>query len=315
MRCLLLFVLLLPAIAWGDDNRAILYDGYGSSERFMLEGRVIEAENAYTAKDGDAWYKNLWRSVRALKNDERDGVKLTVKIGALQSSAVTDEEGFFRVDLAPARPMPTGWHAVTAQGKRTQGNGQLLIVPKTNTLGVISDIDDTVLVSDVTDKKKLLEKTFLQNHMQRQTFPGTADFYRRLLAQNPEPRAAPMFYVSASPRQLSDNLNAFLAQNRYPRGVLLTKRINGNDRDPLLDQQQYKIAKIESIFAALPWVKFILIGDDGERDPEIYRALQEKYPQRVAAIYIRKVHPDPRRKSYGGQLDLAAASTRQTSNP
>ncbi len=307
MRLLLLLVLLLSAGGCGADNRAVLYDGYGGGAHFMLEGRVIEAENAATAKDGDAWYKNLWRSVRTLKNDERDGVKLAVKIGAHQADAVTDEEGFFRVDLTPARPMPVGWHAVSVQGKRTRGSGQLLIVPQSNTLGVISDIDDTVLVSDVTDKKKLLKKTFLQNHKQRRTFPGTADFYRRLLAQNPEPLAAPMFYVSASPRQLTDNISAFLAQNQYPRGVLLTKRINGDDRDPLLDQQQYKIAKIESIFAALPWVKFILIGDDGERDPEIYRTLQEKYPQRVAAIYIRKVHPDPQRKAYAGQLDLASA--------
>jgi phosphatidate phosphatase APP1 len=306
----LLLALLLPAIAWGDGNRAVLYDGYGSSERFMIEGRVIEAEKQSPARDHDAWYQNLWRSVRTLKNDEQDDVKLIVKIGELQANAVSNEEGFFRISMTPARPMLPGWHAVTVQGKRTRGSGQLLIVPKTNTLGVISDIDDTVLVSNVTDKKKLLEKTFLQNAQQRQTFPGTAEFYRRLLAQNPEPQAAPMFYVSASPRQLADNISAFLARSRYPRGVLVTKLINGNGRDPLLDQQQYKLAKIEAIFTALPWVKFTLIGDDGERDPEIYRTLQEKHPQRIAAIYIRKVHPDPQRKTYAGQLDLASASAR-----
>jgi len=308
VRRLLLLALLLPSIVWGDDNRAVLYDGYGSSERFMIEGRVVEIDKRSTAKDDDAWYKNLWRSVRTLKNDEQDGVKLRLTVGSNAADAISDEEGYFRVSITPARPMPGGWHPVTVQGKRTQGSGQLLIVPKTNTLGVISDIDDTVLVSDVTNKNKLLKKTFLQNHKQRQTFPGTADFYRRLLAQNPEPQAAPMFYVSASPRQLSDNISAFLAHNHYPRGVLVTKLINGNGRDPLLDQQQYKLAKIEAIFTALPWVKFILIGDDGERDPEIYRTLQEKHPQRVAAIYIRKVHPDPQRKAYAVQLDLASTS-------
>jgi len=308
VRRLLLLALLLPSIVWGDDNRAVLYDGYGSSERFMIEGRVVEIDKRSTAKDDDAWYKNLWRSVRTLKNDEQDGVKLRLTVGSNAADAISDEEGYFRVSITPARPMPGGWHPVTVQGKRTQGSGQLLIVPKTNTLGVISDIDDTVLVSDVTNKNKLLKKTFLQNHKQRQTFPGTADFYRRLLAQNPEPQAAPMFYVSASPRQLTDNISAFLAHNHYPRGVLVTKLINGNGRDPLLDQQQYKLAKIEAIFTALPWVKFILIGDDGERDPEIYRTLQEKHPQRVAAIYIRKVHPDPQRKAYAVQLDLASTS-------
>lgn len=62
--------------------------------------------------------------------------------------------------------------------------------------------------------------------------------------------------------------------------------------------------------SALPWVKFILVGDDGEHDPEIYRTLQRKHPQRVAAIFIGKVHLDPQRKAYAGQLDLATASRR-----
>lgn len=308
MKHLLLLALLwLPPVASGNDNRAELYDGYGSSKRFMIEGRVIEAESRSKAGESDAWYKNLWRNIRTLKNDEQRDVKVTLTVDGRQANAVSDEEGYFRLSMTPAQPMPLGWHKVTVQGKRTQGNGQLLIVPRINTLGVISDIDDTVLVSDVTEKKKLLEKTFLQNYKQRQTYPGTADFYRRLLAQNREPQSAPMFYVSASPQQLSESISAFLAQNQYPRGVLITKRISGEERDPLLDQQQYKIAKIEAIFAALPCVKFNLIGDDGERDPEIYHTLQEKYPQRVVAIYIRKVHPDPQRKAYTGQLDLASA--------
>ena len=59
------------------------------------------------------------------------------------------------------------------------------------------------------------------------------------------------------------------------------------------------------IFTALPWVNFILVGDDGERDPETFQALKDKYPERVAAIYIRKVHPDPQRKTYTGQMDLS----------
>lgn len=310
MSRLLLWALLLPLAACGDDNRAMLYDGYGSSERFMIEGRMIEAESRSKAKESDPWYKNLWRNLRLLKNDEQDDVRLTLTVGGNLANVVSDEEGNFRVSMSPTQPLPPGWHVVTAQGKRTHGSGQLLIVPKINTVGVISDIDDTVLVSDVPDKTRLLEKTFLQNYTQRQTYPGTADFYRRMLAKNPQPQAAPLFYVSASPRQLTDNIAAFLGHNHYPRGVLITKLISGEGRDPLLDQQQYKLAKIEAIFAALPWVKFVLIGDDGERDPEIYRALQEKYPQRVAAIYIRKIHPDRQRKAYPGQLDLAVASRR-----
>ena len=307
MKHLLLTILMLPS-AGAHSNQASFYDCYGTSERFVIEGRVIKAENRTIATLGDRWYGNFWRNLRMLNNAEQEGVKLSVKMGNYEAHTVTDEEGYFRLTLAPEQHPTPGWHPFIVRGERALGEGRLLIVPKTNTVGVISDIDDTVLVSDVLHKKKLLAHTFLRNAMQRETFPGTADFYRRLLAQNPDPQSAPMFYVSASPRQLTDNISAFLTQNNFPEGVLVTKQIAGAGRDPLLNQLQYKITKIENIFKALPWVKYVLIGDDGELDPEAYRTLQEKYPQRVAAIYIRKVSHDPRRKAYAGQLDLAAAT-------
>jgi len=310
MKYFLRYLLLLPAAVWAAGNQAVLYDSYGRSDRFVLEGRVIEAKKHDTLKNDDAWHSNLWSNLRTLKNSDREGVKLTVKVSDQEAHTVSEEEGYFRVTLTPQRPLPPGWHAVNVQGNGAQGVGWVLIVPKSNALGIISDIDDTVLISNVPDKSKLLKNTFLKNPKQRQTFPGTADFYQRLLAQNSDPKAAPMFYVSASPRQLAESIKAFLVEKNFPQGVLVTKQINGNDHDSLLHQQRYKTAKIEAIFLALPWVKFVLVGDDGEFDPEIYRALQEKYPQHVAAIYIRKVHPDPKRKSYAGQLDLATASAR-----
>jgi phosphatidate phosphatase APP1 len=301
--------LLLPLAALADGNKVVLYDGYGGGERFTIEGRVIEAEKLSQAKDSDSWWRNMWRNFRLMKNSEREDMALTVKIGGFEARTTTDDEGYFRVTATPAQALAPGWHSVAAQGKRAQGEGRLLIVPKTNALGLISDIDDTVLVSEVPDKTKLLNNTFLKNPQQRQTFPGTADFYKRLLAQNADPQAAPMFYLSASPRQLAGNIEAFLTQNNFPQGVLVTKQINGDGRDPLLDQKQYKIAKIEAILAALPWVKFVLVGDDGELDPETYRAIQEKYPQRVSGVYIRKVSPEPGRAVYPGQLTLGALSS------
>ncbi len=311
MKYFLRYLLLLPTVVWAAGNQAVLYDSYGSSDRFVIEGRVIEAKKQAAAKNDDAWYSNLWHNLRTLKNSDREGVKLTVKVSDQEAHTVSAEEGYFHVALTPQRPLPPGWHAVNVQGKGAQGVGWVLIVPKSNTLGIISDIDDTVLISDVPDKSKLLKNTFLKNPTQRQAFPGTADFYRRLLAQNSDPKATPMFYVSASPRQLAESIKTFLMENNFPQGVLVTKQINGNGHDPLLDQKEYKAAKIEAIFSALPWVKFVLVGDDGELDPETYRALQEKYPQHVAAIYIRKVSPDPKRKTYAGQLDLTMASGRQ----
>ena len=307
MKHLLLAALLLPFVACADGNTVAFYDSYGSEAHFVIKGRVIEAEKMSPAKEGDSWLRNLWRSFRTMKNEEQEDLALTLKLGRFEATTTTDEEGYFRVTATPVPPLAPGWHSVMARGKHVQGEGSVLIVPRANTFGVISDIDDTVLVSEVPDKKKLLQNTLLKNPQQRQAFPGTAAFYKTLLAHNAMPNAAPMFYVSASPHQLAGNIEIFLSQNEFPQGVLVTKQISGNGRDPLRDQKRYKIAQIETLLAALPWVNFTLIGDDGELDPETYRAIQEKHPHRVRAIYIRKVNPDPQRPAYPGQLDLATA--------
>jgi phosphatidate phosphatase APP1 len=304
-------------LAVADTNRIVLYDGWGHSEAFEIEGRVIEAERASTPSASDSWLRNLWRNVRTMKNSEQGGIEVAVTAAGQTLHARSDEEGYFQIKMASKTSSPTntpaGWISVTAEetsGTRARAPGRILIVPKTNTVGVISDIDDTVIVSEVIDKTKLLQNTFLQNATQRKTFPGTAAFYKKLLAANTEVDAAPMFYLSASPRQLAGNIDAFLTHNEFPKGALITKQINGDERDPLIDQQTYKISKIEKLFAALPWVRFTLIGDDGERDPEIYSAIQKKYPDRVSAIYIRKVHTDPARVVHSGQQDLASAISR-----
>jgi phosphatidate phosphatase APP1 len=306
-RLLLCALVFSAALAHADTHQVVIYDGFGSGERFTVEGRVIEEKTRSQAKPDDSWLSNLWRNFNFMRNSEKENVALTISIADNKMTVTSNEEGYIRVDAKPAKPLSAGWHTVKATAKRAQGEGRVLIVPQANTHGVISDIDDTVIVSEVNDKKKLLENTFLQNSTQRKTFPGTAAFYKTLLSKNAEPNAAPMFYLSASPRQLTNNITSFLTQNDFPPGPLITKLINSDERDPLLDQQKYKLAKIEIIFAALPWVNFTLVGDDGEFDPEIYRTIQEKFPQRVSAIYIRKVKADPNRASYPGQLDLATA--------
>jgi len=176
---LLFLTLLLPLFAQANDNQVVFYDGYGSSERFQVDGRVIEAKGLSQATEGDSWWRNLWRNLRLLKSSDREDVKLTVTVGGYATPATS--------------------------------------------------------------------------------------------------------------------------------GVLVTKQINGDGRDPLLNQKRYKTGKIDAIFSALPWVQFVLVGDDGELDPETYCAIWEKYPARVRAIYIRSVTTDRARKVCSLQADLAAA--------
>lgn len=296
-----------PAMA-ADELAIQLYPAFGTARGFTIEGRVAERRELSEVKPDDRWWTNLWRNMRRLVNEERAGVTVTVRATHHTWTAITDAEGYFQIS-APAQ-LVDGWHPVTALvGDRTpQASGWLLIVPDENRLGVIADLDDTLLISEVNDKAKLLGNTFLKNPQQREPVPGSAAFLRRTLAANPRPDSAAMIYLSASPRQLSIPIESFLLQNGFPRGVLITKKVT-NDRtgDPLLDQMAYKTAKIEHILAQLPAINFVLLGDDGEKDPEIYQAIRKRFPERVRAVWIRYVHPDPSRARFDGQQDLNAA--------
>jgi S1-C subfamily serine protease len=140
---------------------------------------------------------------------------------------------------------------------------------------------------------------------QRSAVPGMAALYRKIAERNPAPGATPIFFVSSSPRQLTDNLRRFLQLNGFPRGVLQLKEISTERGDSLLDSATYKRKHIETIFAAFPGVKFLLIGDDGEGDPEIFAEVAAKHPERVEGIWIRRVNADTTRTKPPGQRDLA----------
>jgi len=294
--------------AQAGPDAIVLYPAYGDARGAVIEGRVIESESTNPANATDSRWRNFVRNLRVFFNDEREGRKVSVGAAGKDSAAVTDEEGYLKVTIAGAPPLAPGWQPVTARVGKESTEGRLLVVPPENTLGIISDIDDTILISEVTDKDKLLANTLLKNPLQRKVVPGVADFYRRLAARNPKPEAAPIIYLSASPRQLHGSIQAFLDFNRFPSGVLITKKIT-NDRtsEPLLDQVAYKTQKIEDILMRLPHVRFVLVGDDGEKDPEIYHDIGTRHPARVEAIWIRRVNPDPARPRFLEQGDLNKA--------
>jgi phosphatidate phosphatase APP1 len=289
-----------------ERDALVIYPAYGDEHGAVIEGRVIEARRGRAPSESDSWWRNLLRNARSLMNDERAGARVRVNVAGSMRKAVTDDEGYFRMKVAPPLLLAPGWHRLRGRVGAVEGEGTLLVVPPQNTLGIISDVDDTILVSEVNDKSRLLANSLLKNALQRESVPGAARAYHLLAARNPVPAATPLFYLSASPRQLGASIQAFLDGNQFPSGVLITKRVtNDSTSEPITDQAAYKIAKIEEIFARLPHVRFVLVGDDGERDPEIYQEIRTRHPQRVEAVWIRRVHPDPARAAYPEQGDLA----------
>lgn len=304
IRLLPLFLALASPVVLADGDRITLFPAYSDGAALVVEGRIVERHGSTRPDGSDGSLTNLRRSARQFFNDERQQQLIQLRLPGYSGQARSDGEGYFR--LAEKAALTPGWHAIQAEGGKTSAVGQLLVVPPENRLGLISDLDDTILVSEVTDKRRLLANTFLKNAAQRQAVPGMAALYTKVMAHNALPASAPLFYLSASPRQMHEAIADFLGRNAFPPGVLITKRItNDFSSEPRLDQFTYKTAKIEEIFARLPWVRFVLVGDDGERDPEIYDWVRQRYPERVADIWIRRVSPDPQRLRPAQQKNLA----------
>lgn len=324
-------VVVLSACASGPERDIVqLHAAFGTADDVVVEGRVLEdVPAALEADAADHPRVNLRRNAALFTSDECDECPVGIALGTTPPvRTVTDDDGFFRVEIDPrgadtvtaeafvAEPVPAaplatdaagveaapdaggpraaGWRPLVATSGAIERRGHALVVPPGNRLGIVSDVDDTVLVTEVGDRYRMLGNTFLKNPLQRDAVEGVAALYARVLARNPHPEAAPMFYLSSSPRQLNDYLLAFLARNELPRGVLITRRLTLDPGDGFgeIDSVAYKTDRLVEILERLPDVTFVLVGDDGENDPTIYADVRERYPGRIAAIWIRRANPD-----------------------
>jgi phosphatidate phosphatase APP1 len=257
--------------------------------------------------------KNSWR---LLETDELPNVEVEVSLldgggsGGVQR-AHTDHEGFFAVRVQG--PMAPGSYRVQAIVKSTVYEGApaespALVHSPGPGLGVLSDIDDTVLESDVRDRLALVRRVLLSTPEDLNTFAGAPELYRRFAGAG-----MPIVFVSGSPWNLEPRLRAFFALRGFPAAPLLLKDLGlGRGADPLLEQESYKLRRIFMAMLELPERRLILIGDSGERDPEIYRRVQEEFPDRVVAIYIHRVTAeDPQAPRFAGTTvfdDFAAVA-------
>ena len=177
--------------------------------------------------------------------------------------------------------------SVGERGDGPSRSGQAYLVPPRG-LSIISDIDDTLKHSHVHCRRTLLANTFLREF---EPIAGMAAIYRDWAALG-----AAFHYVSSSPWQLYENLaEHFLAEGLPPGSFhLLWFRLRDHLlRRLLILRRSGKLATIQSILKTFPQRRFVLVGDSGEKDPEIYGALARKFPRQVAKIVIREI-PGPR---------------------
>jgi phosphatidate phosphatase APP1 len=242
----------------------------------VIRGRVLEDEGFRPAADADSRWRNLIRFTKRLESDEVPGARL--RAGRMQ--AVSDREGYFRIECKGSfRP---GWNEVELQllhPAPAQATARALVPDTQAKFGLISDIDDTVVTSNVTSKTRMILTAALTNARTRKPFKGVAAFYRALHAG-----VNPVFYVSKSPWNLYAPIVEYLAVQRLPEGPVMLRDFG------FRTDKEHKRKAIEEILTTYPKLAFVLSGDSGEHDPEIYADIMRRFPAQVRAIYIRSVN-------------------------
>jgi phosphatidate phosphatase APP1 len=274
------------------------YLGYGGAGKATLCGRVLRDPRLRPALEGDRRWRNLVAFLKLMESDELPGVPVRASFQGRRYETVTDREGYFHFDLA-ARKDTTGWQKVALEPKAT---GCVLFPSTRARFGVISDIDDTLVPSGATKKLRMVIRLALSNALTRQPFEGVADFYRALHAG-----VNPIFYVSKSPWNLYLPLVEMMRVRGIPLGPLLLRDYGAH----LVrrGRQEHKRLQIDNILTTCRALPFVLIGDSGEHDPEIYSEIVRRHPGRIRVIYIRAIHPDNARLEAIAQL---AAQVRRT---
>lgn len=186
-------------------------------------------------------------------------------------------------DQAPSSPDLLTISLVIAPGT-PQVLGELYLVEPAG-WSVISDIDDTIKITEVRDREAMLRNSFLRPF---RPAPGMAALYDRWRTND----HAQFHYVSASPWQLYPALAEFRRTNGFPAGTFHLKTLRWKDEsflDLFQSPVEYKLGVIEPILAKFPQRRFILVGDSGEADPEVYGEVARRHPDRIERILIRDV--------------------------
>jgi len=286
-----LFLLLILANFLLAKSDIVVYNAYGNTHHIIIQGRMEKEKSYKKVNRDDSWFKNLFRRLREIEANEIKGKNIFATINQESFQTKGDSEGYFEFDIKTKKAIKSGYKSIELQ---IQNNPDIKRVKATiigakPLIGIISDFDDTLIISNVTNKIKLGINTMFKNYQQRKIVPGMVERFNKILAQNPKNSPNALFVLSGSPQQLFKPINSFLNYYNFPKRVLILKKAHGDNKDPLTDQFAYKTQKIKRLIKLYPNIKWVMFGDSGEKDLEVYRFIKSKYPNKIKEYYIRNI--------------------------
>ena len=258
------------------------YTGYGAPGWARVMGRVVMTRPTKLRRSLEKV-----RGWRSFTSSPVHNAVVRIQMGDSVTETRTDRSGY--IDCRVKGDLEPGWGGVrlTTEGAAPV-EAPIRVVDPSVRFGVISDIDDTVMVTALPRPLLAAWNTFVLDEHARMAVPGMAVLYERLVTAN---AGAPVFYLSTGAWNVAPTLTRFLSRHLYPAGPLLL-----TDWGPTPDRwfrsgQEHKRATLRRLAEEFPDIRWLLIGDDGQHDQEIYSEFAHAHPENVAAVAIRRLSP------------------------
>ncbi|ELR69799.1 hypothetical protein C900_04646 [Fulvivirga imtechensis AK7] len=277
------------------------YRGYGTQKIVHIRGHVLDDRVLYEAFHDDKRRKNIRAMISRYVSSPIPDIRVEVNLFGHDKVMVTDPRGYFETTFRFKQPLSqAGWHKVrykvldkiVEEQEELEIEDEVYIHHGGSSYGIISDVDDTILISHATQVFRKLRLILTKNSKTRLPFTGVAAFYHAL-QNGPEADVTnPIFYVSSSEWNLYDFLDDFCKVRSIPKGPFLLQDLKVNLWKLIKSgggTHIHKLEKIRHLMVTFADLSFILIGDSGQHDSLLYAEITKEFPGRVKAIYIRDV--------------------------
>ena len=276
------------------------YTGYGTTEQVRVFGRVLMHDPDEGKRD--TWGKRGYQQFLTIQVEHHD---VSVTIGEKTVTGTTDRNGYIDL-LVHDHGLEPGWHTATIEAAHAKAvEVQLLIVDPAAKIGIVSDIDDTVLVTWLPRALTAAWNSWAKRPSKRQAVPGMAEFYAQLQQRFPQ---APVFYLSTGAWNTFGSLKKFLTHHGFPAGPMLLTDWGPTETGLFRSGQEHKRVQLRNLLIAYPDMQWILIGDDGQHDPLTYGDVANEHPDRIHSVLIRNLSPQEQLLSHGSLSPLADAN-------
>ena len=273
-----------------------MYRGYANDQEIVVFGHVFWSNKPDTFQSDIRGLQHALSVIRMFRVNPVSNTEVTFCFNNWTVSTKTSHDGYFRFNLPYDAPMASGWHPYRlrceAGGTPVEAKGELL-KPFESKLGIISDIDDTFLISYSNRLFKKLYVMLFRNVNNRKIFEDVVPHYQALsrAGQDLDGASNAFFYVSSSEWNLYYLITEFSKLHGLPKAVVKLKRLKTGLTDFLMTgrgDHDHKFDKIKDVLTFYPKLQYVLLGDDSQQDPYIYERVCKYFPLNVRAIYIRQ---------------------------